>query len=80
MNVERKEMKEMIKEALEELRAVDDCYPQEHKLFVERWIKREARRQELWEKAKAQAFGTGLIAVVSYIIFVTWESLHTPSG
>jgi len=39
----------------------------EHHAFVQKMIEREERKQEMWEKIKAQVLGWGVIALVGGI-------------
>lgn len=45
----KEELKSAISEAMQESMALSEkCYPQSHKLFVETWMEKEKRKQELW--------------------------------
>lgn len=46
---------------------------QEHHEFIGAWIQREKRKQELWEKVKAQVFGWGVIAALGGIAYAVYE-------
>lgn len=77
--MEKDEFKELLKEIVGEMNhPADECYPEEHKQFVSRWIKKEERRQELWESVRARVYGTGVIAALTYIGLLIWDAIHSP--
>jgi len=44
-------------------------------LFVSTWMKKEQRKQELWEKTKAHVTGWGAVAVIIFVANLIWTDL-----
>ena len=43
--------------------------------FVKTLIVKEQRRQELWENTRKHVIGWGAVAVIMYLLSLTWDSL-----
>ncbi len=44
--------------------------------FVQAWMQKEQRKQELWEKAKAHVAGWGMVSVVVFLFTLLREYFH----
>ena len=42
----------------------EDLDHKSHHAFIEEMIRKETRKQEMWEKIKAQVLGWGIVAIV----------------
>lgn len=58
-------IKAIIQEAIRETRC--ECYPDEHKTFIDAMILREKRKAELFQSVQEQVLGWGAIALVGTI-------------
>lgn len=44
--------------------------------FVQTWMQKEKRKQELWEKAKAHVIGWGAVSLIVFLFTVIKEHFH----
>lgn len=71
---ERREIKDMISEALEKHAESD------HHKFVEAMMIREQRKQEMWEKIKTQVLAWGAIGVAGFLVIALWHEFVAIMG
>lgn len=48
--------------------------------FVEKLIQREARRQEMWDKAKGNALSYGIITLIIFLGVAIWQYVKVLLG
>ena len=63
--------KEDVKELLDA--AVDKHMTSDAHQFVQAWMQKEQRKQELWEKAKAHVLGWGAVTIVVFLFTILKE-------
>lgn len=64
--MDKKDFTKIINEVLDSRREKDLSHSEHHE-FIERMIKKEERRQEIWDKVKAQVLGWGIVAIIGSI-------------
>lgn len=58
-----------------ERRATREAVHQEHHDFIKSLIEKEKRKQELWEKIQENVGSWAMIAILTFIVFASWESV-----
>ncbi len=66
--------KEDVKELLDS--AVEKHMISDQHQFVQTWMQKEQRKQELWEKAKAHVAGWGMVTLVVFLFTLLREYFH----
>ncbi len=66
--------KEDVKNLLDD--AVERHMTSDAHQFVQSWMQREQRKQELWEKAKAHVVGWGAVTLIVFLFTVIKEYIH----
>jgi hypothetical protein len=61
--------------AFEAFRSVPHEEHREHHEFISHWIERQRRKEEIFEKVKAQLAGWGVITMLGAIGYTVWEWL-----
>ena len=52
----------------------EELHAQDH-VFLRAWIKKEQRKQELWEKVKAQVIGWGAVVLLAWLAVIFWDAV-----
>lgn len=71
----RDELEEVIASAIAKISGHQSCYPPEHKTFVDAWIEKERRKEELWRKVKQQTIVWALTGALGYLVYLAWDGL-----